>query len=94
MVNALIISVSPEARQKLIFYFIAEQVPQKLSQEDRNSYTSEKYRSAYKDSIVSASQELCGWLEHWLPLSLGESQKAKFDSTNPHKSLLVFWSVA
>ena len=34
--------VSPEARQKLIFYFIAEQVPLKLSQEDRNLYTNEK----------------------------------------------------
>lgn len=42
MVFLILILVSPEARSKLIFYFIAEQLPQKLEGADRISYEAER----------------------------------------------------
>jgi len=34
--------VSEDSRRKLIFYFIAEQLPQKLEREDRIAYETER----------------------------------------------------
>lgn len=45
--NYALILVSPAARTKLIFYFIAEQLPQKLDAQDRTAYETERYNNKY-----------------------------------------------
>jgi hypothetical protein len=53
-------TATPETRNKLIFYYIAENVPQKLTDADAIEYQRERYGYIHAGTRVSATQLRCG----------------------------------